>query len=340
MSGNEVKNLITEKNLQVSSGEDEPENLELMISRANALMKEDKFEEALDLWEKILEFQFDFVMTCAGYAVTFMAVGKIHASLFVLKKIVKIKSNFINNFIKSICGYANALTKLDRAEEALPFAENAIQLKPKKMKVIISYANVLMKLGKTVELPPCLKKSLKAIIVCAYDFQKLGKVEDSIPLFEIAVRLEPDNIKIIINYANALSKLERVEESLPLFEKALRLKPDNAETLACYANALVKAGKTEESLPWFEQALEPQPRKMKVITSYANALIKLGKVVEPFPFLKTSFHNIISHCNNLINAGKTEESLPLFPIALKLDANNIQAISSYANALMAVDKTE
>ena len=350
MSGNEVNSLITEKNLLVSPGEDEPENLELTISRADALMEEDKFEEALDLWEKILEFEFDFVMSCAGYAIAFMAVGKIHAALFVLEEIVKIQSNCI----QSICGYANTLTKLDRAEESLPFAENVLGLEFDNVTAIICYGNALVKLRKVEDSLPWFEKAtqlepnnVKAITKYASALRKSGKIEKSLPLLEKAVQLEPNNAKAISSYASALIKLERVEDSLPWWEKSLQLEPDNVLTIRSYANALTKLKRVEDSLPWWEKSLQLEPDNVLTIRSYANALTKLKRVEDSLPWWEKSLQlepdnvlTIRSYANALTKLKRVEDSLPWWEKSLQLEPDNVLTIRSYANALTKLKRVE
>ena len=308
MSMDRINNLITEGNIL--------DSLELMSRDADALMEEDKFAEALELWEKILEFEFDIVISFAGCGIGFLVVGQVEVSLCIWEKFVWLKSGFIN----SICGYTNALTKLNRAKEALPFAEDVLAFESDNVGAIICYGNALVKLGKIKDSLPWFEKAIqlepnnvKAITKYANALRKSGKIEKSLPFLEKSLQLEPNNIKTITSYTKALMKLERVEESLPLFEKALQLEPNNIKIIGGYVNALIKLERVEESLPLFEKALQLEPNNIKIIGDYVNALIKLGIVEESFLF---------------------------FEKALQMKHNNVRLIGHYANALMELGRTE
>ncbi|NEO52724.1 MAG: tetratricopeptide repeat protein [Okeania sp. SIO3B5] len=176
---------------------------------------------------------------------------------------------------------------------------------------------------------------------------KLGRVEETLPLFEKSLQLKPDNVLTINSYANALMKLERVEDTLPLFEKSLQLEPDNVLTINSYANALMKLERVEDSLPWFEKSLKLEPDHVLTINNYAGALMELKRVEDSLPWFQKALllepDDVIiinNYAGALMELERVEDSLPLFEKALQLEPDHVKTIRSYANALMKLERVE
>jgi protein O-mannosyl-transferase len=104
-----------------------------------------------------------------------------------------------------------------------------------------------------------------------YDFGmsliKQGLAADSIPQFEAALRLRPDNPEAQNNLAIALAQTGKVQDAEQHFREALRLKPDYADAHLNLGITLANGGRNAEALAELEAAnrLQPDPEIQKDI---------------------------------------------------------------------------
>ena len=87
-----------------------------------------------------------------------------------------------------------------------------------------------------------------------------GRVEEALPHFEAAVRIEPNAVEGWFNLGTAYSLLAEPAKALPAFEKAVAIAPNDAESHASLADAYFKLGNTEPARKAAARALELAPQ--------------------------------------------------------------------------------
>lgn len=74
-----------------------------------------------------------------------------------------------------------------------------------------------------------------------------GKLKDAVPLFEEALKADPNNAFTQGRLAHAYLELHQPEAALPLFQKAAGSAPENLELTEGYLSALIALGKMDEA---------------------------------------------------------------------------------------------
>jgi tetratricopeptide (TPR) repeat protein len=86
-----------------------------------------------------------------------------------------------------------------------------------------------------------------------------GAIEESIPYFEKAVQLIPQNPQAKANLAQAYILLEKYGRAIPLLRDAQRAKPGDADSNYLLGLALANTGNLQEGLKYVQEALRLNP---------------------------------------------------------------------------------
>ena len=88
-----------------------------------------------------------------------------------------------------------------------------------------------------------------------------GSLNEALPHFEAAVRLDPHNAAAQINLGRALALQGQFEQARPHFEAALQIKPSDPDAHRYYGEALADVGKKAEAIAHLKEALRLQPNE-------------------------------------------------------------------------------
>lgn len=106
---------------------------------------------------------------------------------------------------------------------------------------------------------------------------RLGKQKEAIAEFTEALRLKPENADVHNNLAIALDASSRFDEAIAHFIAARRLDPDNVNTVYRLGNALAHAGRFDEAIAAYTDALRLTPGYAEAHNNRGYALVHLGK---------------------------------------------------------------
>ena len=112
-----------------------------------------------------------------------------------------------------------------------------------------------------------------------------GRLEESLPRYREAVRLEPTLWMARVNIGKVLDNLGRFEEALAEFEALAALAPDDAFARLNLADALGKLGRVDEAIVHLRQAVELSPNLAAAHASLGAALAQAGRPAEGLPYL-------------------------------------------------------
>ena len=87
---------------------------------------------------------------------------------------------------------------------------------------------------------------------------QVGKLDEAIQHYLIALRSNPDDPVAHNGIAVVLAQLGRLEEAIPHFYEALRLMPNNAQVRHNLQRALRLSGKSEAPRPWTPMIGQPE----------------------------------------------------------------------------------
>jgi Flp pilus assembly protein TadD len=144
-------------------------------------------------------------------------------------------------------------------------------------------------------------------------WRQVGHWQNSITLFQHAVRVTSDNHFAHNNLGVALARGGRLAEATYHYSQALRIKPDRAEVHNNLGNALAAQGNVDRAVGHYYQALEIDSNNARVYNNLGNLLA---------------------------NQGKTEEAIINYNEALRLEPDYVKAHYNLGTALAEQGRTE
>jgi len=110
----------------------------------------------------------------------------------------------------------------------------------------------------------------------AWQLTEAKKYAESIPEWEKALELNPDDAKAHVNLGMALVETGRIEEGVEHYRRANQLDPGSPDPYDQLGVVLARAGRYREAIPYFEQALRRNPEDATALTNLSGALALTG----------------------------------------------------------------
>ena len=103
-----------------------------------------------------------------------------------------------------------------------------------------------------------------------YALHELGRDEEAIECYDIALEIDPNDVKTLYYKNYSLYKLRRHEEAIKCYDIAIKRDPDNFDILNDKAEYLTKIGNYKEARKCHDIAL-------KIESEYSKGWKKIGK---------------------------------------------------------------
>lgn len=178
------------------------------------------------------------------------------------------------------------LVLMNRAAEALPHLERAVQLRP-IAEHVSNLGNALRKLGRVPEALAQYRRALELDPLHAPSHNNLGaelaeagRYEEAVKHFATSLRLRPNDPPTHENLAGALRALGRNAEAKSHYEAALRLEPGRARSRQALAELLAAAGQPEASLALVQQGVQQAPNSPETHNHLGSTLAQAGRIEE------------------------------------------------------------
>lgn len=230
-----------------------PHDYRIQTAKADFLAKQEKYEEALELYNDILSQQ--------------------KGNYFIWEQAI---------FIENILG--NTDNVYDKCSEAMKYFKdrpflylfhgNSAMQKDLNQEAIRSLENGL----EYVEDNLPLKVQFYAFLAEAW--RNLKDYEKSDEYFESALETEPENMMVLNNYGYYLSlRGEKLEKAEQMSKRTIEIEPDNFTYLDTYAWILYKMGKFKEARQYIEKAMEHGGGEdPDILEHYGDILDELGEI--------------------------------------------------------------
>ncbi|HWA10351.1 MAG TPA: tetratricopeptide repeat protein [Opitutaceae bacterium] len=108
-------------------------------------------------------------------------------------------------------------------------------------------------------------------------YYNLGRVQDSIPLYEKSRRLDPTVANTHFNLGLALMTVGRDSEAVPCFEEAVRILPYFSRAHLKLGIILMKLGREPEAVAHFQEAARYDSAPAEILFQYGVSLEELGR---------------------------------------------------------------
>ena len=195
-------------------------------------------------------------------AVALVDIGKYQEAMEIFKKLIE--KNPQNARYYAWLGVV--LFKMNRYEEAVKETQRALDLEPDNavyhdglgatLHEMGRYEESLKETQRALELEPDNAEYHKSLGVTLH---KMGRYEEALKEKQKAVELEPDNAGCHNSLGVTLHEMGRYEEALKEAQRALELEPDNAVYYDSLGAMLREMGRYEDALKETQRALELEP---------------------------------------------------------------------------------
>ena len=152
-------------------------------------------------------------------------------------------------------------------EKAIFFLEGTKDLYPNDLFLLFYLGFAYSRVGNRDAAIPCLESALnlnppKEVAIdiinqLGMDYDEMKNHVKSDSLYELGLKLDPDNHLILNNYSYSLSERNvQLEASEKMSKRALEFEPENSSYLDTYGWILFKMGKYDDAIKYIKKALE------------------------------------------------------------------------------------
>ena len=115
------------------------------------------------------------------------------------------------------------------------------------------------------------KQNVSIVYNYALLLNEIGKIEESIPIYQEALKLNPNHVRTLINLGVIFLDSEDSQTALAMFKKAAAIEPDNFEVNNNLANAYLAQKNYSEAIAYFQKALKIDSKNNAVRVNLARA---------------------------------------------------------------------
>lgn len=174
--------------------------------------------------------------------------------------------------------------KEGKDDEAFPFLQKSIELRPDYDKGYYNLGVVYLRKGNTDAAITAMKKAMeitpgygKAHFNLGLAFMQKEKYDEAVAEYEKALSSMPGNAVLYNNIGNAYSSKMMYDRALQMYEKAVSINPDYADAYYNMGNSLVEKGMYIQALRSYEKAVALDPLNASAYFNMGNLYLSLRK---------------------------------------------------------------
>jgi tetratricopeptide (TPR) repeat protein len=193
------------------------------------------------------------------------------------------------------CASLRSLAQSDQGllANALQTCDDALRADPKNQKAWNNKGNVLIKLGRYEDAvaafdiaiqcdPPVAAQPWNNKAVALH---KLGRDNEALTAVNQSLQLAPDSEDASLNKGTILKKLGRLHDAVALYEEVAKTHPNDVDVWNNLGDADETSGNASEALPAYNAALQLDPHFQTSLFNKGSLLTTLGKYGEAEPLL-------------------------------------------------------
>ncbi len=219
-----------------------PENTSLMTRLAYAYKKQDKIDEMIIEYERLMDSGSRDIDSLRDLAGAYGKQGRLDEQISVLKKILNIDPN--NSSVQSEL----ARVYEDSGEDPLEIFKARFEDNPENASYAVEYAEKLMSNGDTDEAIDVLENTLSYNRDNSMVYMSLGKAynensdfEDAVDILEDLHELDKNNFRVTLLISVNSIEMDDFESAFEWGQKSMKISRNNAESLAHMGNLYYKS---------------------------------------------------------------------------------------------------
>ena len=219
-----------------------PENTSLMTRLAYAYKKQDKIDEMIIEYERLMDSGSRDIDSLRDLAGAYGKQGRVDEQISVLKKILNIDPN--NSSVQSEL----ARVYEDSGEDPLEIFKARFEDNPENASYAVEYAEKLMSNGDTDEAIDVLENTLSYNRDNSMVYMSLGKAynensdfEDAVDILKDLHELDKNNFRVTLLISVNSIEMDDFESAFEWGQKSMKISRNNAESLAHMGNLYYKS---------------------------------------------------------------------------------------------------
>lgn len=239
-----------------------PKNPEKVYELAKDYLKNEKFDEAAEIFEELHQVSPKIARPLVGLARLEFMRDNDDVALEYLEKAEKNNPNYVH--IYSLRG--DIFCKKEQFEEALVCYHQGIDMSPLNPMRYMSAVKVLMELKKYQETADLLAKAIKSQVnfpelfnYMSQAYFQLKDYKQAIKSIRQALILQPDNILFLNQLGIAYKESGQFQEATQTYNKIIKLDPANIPALFNKSILLQQAGQIVDAIKIIERILVKDP---------------------------------------------------------------------------------
>ncbi|MDD1752264.1 MAG: tetratricopeptide repeat protein [Methanotrichaceae archaeon] len=239
-------------------------NALVWISKGFALVKLDKYNEAIKAFDEALDLNPNSATAWSGKGSALEKLGKDDEAIMAFDKALDLDPNFATAW----SGKGFALQNLSKDDEAKAAFDKALSLDPKSATAWFGKSFALQKLGKDAEAVQAYDKAFQldpaSVSATTWSnkgaaYLNLSEYDEALQALDKANELDPDYAPAWYNKGAVYLKLAKYDEAIQVLDKAIELDPKLAEAWYNKGLALDALGRYDEALKAYDEALQLNP---------------------------------------------------------------------------------
>lgn len=232
------------------------QNLKEICNKGVALYEEERFDDAVDCYNKALELDPGCLFACVSKALSILKMGKPNEALQILEDFDVQEDDPLASW--AFFKRATLLYELGKPNEAISYLDRVRHSDP-------DYAD---------------SRFNKAVILEQYytTHKDISKIEECLHCYDEAVSSRSDHADAMYNKGLFLVKLQRPEEALESFKSAIKASPDFAEAYDSLGSVLNSMGRYKEAISYYRKAIRINPYFAVALYNMANTLYHLDNI--------------------------------------------------------------
>ena len=237
-----------------------------------ALFSSDKFEDALNAIEELIEYNPNDALLFNIRGACYAGLNQINLAIENYEKAIELNPEYA----KAHYNLAGALHEINEFDASIQSYQNALFIESDYAEAHNNLGNVLKEIGQFDKAIESYEKAvaLKPDYIEAYyslgdSFYEFGKLEDTIKCYKRVLEYRPNFTGMHNNLGNVLRELGRFQEAVLCYEKAISIDTD-------FVEGYFNLGITFQGLSKFDSALLNYKKAIEIKSNYAEAFNNLG----------------------------------------------------------------
>ncbi len=188
---------------------------------------------------------------------------------------------------------------------------------------------------------------IHVLIHVAETLHKLGRYEDGIEAYKLAIDIDPSYSYVLNNIGTNLSDIGRDAEAIDAFQRAIRINPNNANLYLGLGVSFTKLGDDEKAVLAYQNGISVDSNDFELYSNLGLSLCKLGRFEEAVDAYRKSIainYNDSLTYNNLgcafLDLHQNQEAFNAFSRAIALDPTNANAYFGLGSARLRLKHNE